>query len=153
MHKYAVENGPLICKTDGQISILVCMCNTYMYTNLIYLSLFAAVAGIRSITNHSLFGAPLKLTYPSSPVQQASPGPSKIWLTEVPSILVNEIDYLRLLLERIVGEELPFSITQVNGTTLLLEFIEDVHLSERGKYMLMVQTILHALNISLSNTP
>lgn len=132
------------------ISLHVQHVHVYKFNLLVFL--FAAVAGIRSITNHSLFGAPLKLTYPSSPVQQASPGPSKIWLTEVPSILVNEIDYLRLLLERIVGEELPFSITQVNGTTLLLEFSEDVHLSERGKYMLMVQIILHALNISLSNT-
>ena len=109
------------------------MQNVYKFN--LFVLLFAAVAGIMSITNHSLFGAPLKVTYPSSPGQQASPGPSKIWLTEVPSSLISEMDYLRLLIERIVGEELPFSITQVNGTTLLLEFSEDVHLSEGGKYI------------------
>lgn len=125
---------------DSHLPILFNTCATD--ANLIVI-LFAVVAGVMSITNHCLFGTPLKLTYPSLPDQQAIPSPSRIWLTEVPSVLVNEIEYLKLLLERIVGEELPFSLTEVNGTTLLIEFSEDVHLSERGTYICICLTAFH----------
>ena len=94
-----------------------------------------------SITKHSVLGVPLKVTYPSSPDQQAGSRPSKIWLTEMPSVLMNDTEYLAALLGRTIGHELVFSLTQVDSTTLVLEFSEEVHLSEKGTLQCMY--ILH----------
>ena len=87
-----------------------------------------------SITKHSLLGVPLTLRCQPAQVQHTSSSPSRIWLTEIPSVLIGEIEYLELLLRRTIGEELDFSLTQVDNTTLLLTFGDEVHLAEKGMH-------------------